>query len=161
MRHSTLTKNELQVHTVLRVVSDESVTTSMHFMKTMLEEAIKVAARFEQGSLGQGRQRVRCSRARTDSIAGDGNQSEDTAGGTQVEPSVLMRISLPSSPEGLKSHPQGIQRSMRVLVNLTGPSPGYCVTGYEQLCNLQPSAVSPSVIPSPPRKKREMPRETG
>ena len=43
--YSTVAFNERQIHTVVQVISDELVTTSMHVMKTMLDEAMRVGAR--------------------------------------------------------------------------------------------------------------------
>ena len=47
----------------------------------MLEEDMRIGARFRDGTPGPSRQRVHCFRGRSSSSAGDGNQSEDGTGG--------------------------------------------------------------------------------
>ena len=81
MYHSTVAFNDRQIHTLLRVIYDESVTTSMHVVKTMLEEAMRVGALSQQNKLGQDRQKVRCFHGRSESSLGEENQYKDTVGG--------------------------------------------------------------------------------
>ena len=165
-------RNNRQIHTVIRVISDESVITSMHGLKTMLEKAIRVGARSQRNKLGQGRQKVRCFRRRCESSVGDGKQSEDTAGGytsgalssdddfvsfeaggtKRLDFGDFRRCKIPSTSTAVHSD----SPSVNVV-----PSPGYSVGDYEPLSNLRSHATPQSVIPSPSRKRRHPPGRPG
>ena len=78
--HATVMFNEHQVHSVLRVVSDDTVITSLHLMKNMLEEAMRIGARFRDGTPGPRCTQVHCFRNKSASSVADGSQSGDETG---------------------------------------------------------------------------------
>ena len=83
MGNATLAFNEHQVHSVLLAVSDESVRTSFHLMKNLLEETMRIGARFRDGPPGPSRQRAYCLRRR--SQLGTEAILRTAPGGTPVE----------------------------------------------------------------------------
>ena len=86
--HATVAFNQGQVQSILRVVSNEALTSSLHQMKNILEEAIQVGVRSQGGQQGSSRQRVKCFRKLSDSPGKDGQDSDTgTEGYTSVAPS--------------------------------------------------------------------------
>ena len=73
--HATVAFNQGQVHSILRAVSNETLTSSLHQMKNILEEAIRVGVRSQSGQQRSGRQRVKCFRKQSDSPGKDGQDS--------------------------------------------------------------------------------------
>ena len=57
--HSTVAFNQGQVHSILRSVSSETLISSVHLMKNMLEEAMKVGARTQSCSQGTSRPKIK------------------------------------------------------------------------------------------------------
>ena len=74
--HATVAFNQGQVHSILRAVSTETITSSLHQMKNILEEAIRVGVRSQGTSQGSGKQRIKCFRKQADSPGPDGQDSD-------------------------------------------------------------------------------------
>ena len=74
--HATVAFNQGQVHSILRAVSTETITSSLHQMKNILEEAIRVGDRSQGTSQGPGKQRIKCFRKQADSPGPDGQDSD-------------------------------------------------------------------------------------
>ena len=62
--HATVAFIQGQVHSILRAVSTETITSSLHQMKNILEEAIRVGIRSQGTAQGPGKQRIKCFRKR-------------------------------------------------------------------------------------------------
>ena len=58
--HSTVAFNQGPVHSILRAVSSETLIPSVHLMKNLLEEAMKVGARTQSSSKGTSSQKIKC-----------------------------------------------------------------------------------------------------
>ena len=69
--HSTVAFNKKQVHSILRAVSNETLTSSLHQIKNILEEARRVGARSHVETQGHSRQRVKCFRKQSERSEGD------------------------------------------------------------------------------------------
>ena len=65
--HATVAFNQGQVHSILRAVSTGTITSSLHQMKNILEEAIRVENRSQCTQQGLGKQRIKCFRKQSDS----------------------------------------------------------------------------------------------
>ena len=65
--HATVAFNQGQVHSILRAVSTGTITSSLHQMKNILEEAIRVENRSQGTQQGLGKQRIKCFRKQSDS----------------------------------------------------------------------------------------------
>ena len=74
--HATVAFNQGQVHSILRAVSTETITSSLHQMKNILEEAIRVGVRSQGTSQRSGKQRIKCSRKQADSPGPNGQDSD-------------------------------------------------------------------------------------
>ena len=73
--HATVAFNQGQVHSILRAVSTETITSSLHQMKNILEEAIRVGVRSQGTPQGSGKQRIKCFRTRSNSPGPYGQDS--------------------------------------------------------------------------------------
>ena len=164
MGHATVAFNQGQVHSILRAVSTETIASSLHQLKNILEEAIRVGFRSQGTPQGPGKQRIKCFRKQTDSPGPDGQDSDvGTEGYTsgvlssedefvinsQRTGNELSIIPPPSPPGQGSSSTSGPSSTHQV------PSPGFCTTEYEPLTTDQASASSP------PRKRRRLPGRTG
>ena len=78
--HATVAFNQGQVHSILRAVSTETITSSLHQMKNMLEEAIRVGIRSQGTPQGSGKQRIKIFRKQSGSL---GSGAEDSDVGTE------------------------------------------------------------------------------
>ena len=76
MGHATVAFNQGQVHSILRAVSTEIITSSLHQMKNILEEAIRVGVRSQATQQGPSKQRIKCFRKQSDSPGQDGHDSD-------------------------------------------------------------------------------------
>ena len=165
--HATVDFNQGQVHSILRAVSTETITSSLHQMKNILEEAIRVGVRSQGTSQGPGKQRIKCFRKQADSPGPDGQDSDIgtegyTSGALSSEDEFVinsqrtgkeLNIIPPPSPPGQDSSlTPGLTPMHQV------PSPGFCSTDYEPLATLTTDQASAS---SPPRKRRRLPGRTG
>ena len=74
--HATVAFNQGQVHSILSAVSTETITSSLHQMKIILEEAIRVGIRSQGTQQGLGKQRIKCFRKQFDSPGPDGQDSD-------------------------------------------------------------------------------------
>ena len=167
MGHATVAFNQGQVRSILRAVSTETITSSLHQMKNILEEAIRVGIRSQGTQQGLGKQRIKCFRKQSDSPGPDGQDSDvGTEGYTSGAPSsedefVInsqrtgkeLSIIPPPSPPG-----QGSSSTPEPSSTLHVPSPGSCSVYYEPLATLTADQASAS---SPPRKRRRLPGRTG
>ena len=165
--HATVAFLQGQVHSILRAVSTETITSSLHQMKNILEEAIRVGIRSQGTPQGPGKQRTKCFRKQTDS-PGPGGQDSDvgtegyTSGALSSEDEFVINsqrtgkefsIIPPPSPPG-----QGSSSTPGPSSTHQVPSPGFCSTDYEPLATLTTYQASAS---SPPRKRRRLPGRTG
>ena len=165
--HATVAFNHGKVHSILRAVSTETITSSLHQMKNILEEAIRVGVRSQGASQGPGKQRIKCFRKQTDSPGPDGQDSDIgtegyTSGALSSEDEFVINsqrtdkefnVIRPPSPPGQASPlAPGLTPMHQV------PSPGFCSTDYEPLATLTTDQASAS---SPPRKRRRLPGRTG
>ena len=165
--HATVAFNQGQVHSILRAVSTETITSSLHQMKNILEEAIRVGIRSQGAQQSPNRQRVKCFRKKSDSPGLDGLDSDAgtegyTSGALSSEEEFVVNsrrtgrelsIAPPPSPPA--------QDSPSVSGPSTGhqcPSPGFCSTDYEPLATLTGDQASAT---SPPRKRRRVPARSG
>ena len=165
--HATVAFNQGQVHSILRAVSTETITSSLHQMKNILEEAIRVGVRSQGTSQGPGKQRIKCFRKQADSPGPDGQDSDIgtegyTSGALSSEDEFVinsqrtgkeLNIIHPPSPPGQDSSLAPGPTPMHQV-----PSPGFCSTDYEPLATLTTDQASAS---SPPRKRRRLPGRTG
>ena len=76
MGHATVAFNANQVDSILRAVSNETITSSLYQMKNKLEAAIRVGERSQGGSSGQGRQRIKCFRKQSEESETEGCESD-------------------------------------------------------------------------------------
>ena len=67
--------NQGQVHSILRAVSTETIT-SLHQMKNILEEAIRVGIRSQGTPQGSGKQRIKIFRKQSGSPGSGGEDSD-------------------------------------------------------------------------------------
>ena len=165
--HATVAFNQGQVHSILRAVSTETITSSLHQMKNILEEAIRVGVRSQGASKGPGKQRIKCFRKQADSPGPDGQDSDIgtegyTSGALSSEDEFVINsqrtdkefnVIRPPSPPGQASPLAPGPTPMHQV-----PSPGFCSTDYEPLATLTTDQASAS---SPPRKRRLLPGRTG
>ena len=165
--HSTVVFNQGQVHSILRAVSSETLVSSVHLMKNMLEEAMRIGARSKGGSQGTGRQKVKWFRKQPEGSEGGGQDSDPgtegyTSGALSSDDEFVINsqrrtreaiIVSPPSPISHNTTPtEGQSTSYQV------PSPGYCATDYEPLVNL---AGDHTPNRSHPRKRRRLQGQTG
>ena len=167
MGHATVAFNQGQVHSILRAVSTETITSSLHQMKNILEEAIRVGIRSQCTTQGPGKQRIKCFRKQADSHGPDGQDSDVgtegyTSGALSSEDKFVINsqrtgeelsIISPPSPSGQGSSSTPGPTSMHQV-----PSPGFCSADYEPLATLTTDQASAS---SPPRKRRQLPGRSG
>ena len=151
----------------MRAVSTETITSSLHQMKNILEEAIRVGVRSQGTSQGLGKQRIKCFRKQADSPGPDGQDSDIgtegyTSGALSSEDEFVinsqrtgkeLNIIPPPSPPGQDSSLAPGPTPMHQV-----PSPVFCSTDYEPLATLATDQASAS---SPPRKRRSLPGRTG
>ena len=166
MGHATVVFNQGQVHSILRDVSTET-NTSIHQMKNILEEAIRVGIRSQGTAQGSGKQWIKCFRKQADSPGPDGQDSDVgtegyTSGALSSEDEFVinsqrtgkeLNIIPPPSPPG-----QGSSSTPGPTSTHQFPSPGFCSTDYELLATLTTNQDSAS---SPPRKRPWLPGRTG
>ena len=165
--HATVAFNANQVDSILRAMSNETITSSLHQMKNMLEAAIRVGERSQSGPSGHGRQRIKCFRKQSEGTNTEGPESDTGTGGytsgvlssddefvissnSKAERTGVFTL---SSPRRLDST-QVVDRPPRPQT----PSPGYCPDDYEPLANFTTSSPLGS---SPPRKRRRQQARTG
>ena len=165
--HATVAFIRGQVHFILRAVSTETITSSLHQMKNILEEAIRVGICSQGTQQGLGKQRIKCFRKQSDSPGPDGQDSDVgtegyTSGALSSEDEFVINsqrtgkelsIVPPPSPPG-----QGSSSTPGPSSTHQVPSPGFCSTDYEPLATLTADQASAS---SPPRKRRRLPGRTG
>ena len=151
--HATVAFNQGQVHSILRVVSTETVTSSLHQMKNILEEAIRVGIRSQGNQQGLGKQRIKCFRKQPDSPGPDGQDSDVGIEGYTSEAlssedefvinsqrtGKELSIYPPPSPHG-----QGSPSTPGPSSTHQVPSPGFYSTDYEQLDTLTADQASAS-----------------
>ena len=165
--HATVAFNQGQVHSILRAVSTETITSSLHQMKNILEEAIRVGIRSQGTPQGSGKQRIKIFRKQSGS-PGSGAEDSDvgtegyTSGALSSEDEFVinsqrtgkdLNINPPPSPPDQSSTSTPVPSSAQQV-----PSPGFCSTDYEPLATLTTDQASAS---SPPRKRRRLPGRTG
>ena len=167
MGHATVAFNQGQVHSILRAVSTETITSSLHQMKNILEEAIRVGIRSQGTTQGPGKQWIKCFRKQADSPGPDGQDSDVgtegyTGGALSSEDEFVINsqrtgkelsIIPPPSPPG-----QGSSSTSGPTPTHQVPSPGFCSADYEPLATLTTEQASAS---SPPRKRRRLPGRSG
>ena len=165
--HATVAFNQGQVHSILRAVSTETITSSLHQMKNILEEAIRVGIRSQGTAQRPGKQRIKCFRKQADSPGPDGQDSDVgtegyTSGALSSEDEFVSKsqrtgkepnIIPPPSPPG-----QGSSSTPGPTSTHQVRSPGFCSTDYEPLATLTTDQASAS---SPPRKRRRLPGRFG
>ena len=165
--HATVAFNQGQVHSILRAVSTETITSSLHQMKNMLEEAIRAGIRSQGTPQGSGKQRIKIFRKQSGSL-GSGAEDSDvgtegyTSGALSSEDEFVINsqrigkdLSInppPSPPDQSSTSTPGPSSAQQV------PSPGFCSTDYEPLATLTTDQAS---VSSPPRKRRRLPGRTG
>ena len=74
--HATVAFNQGQVHSILRAVSTETITSSLHQMKNILQEAIRLGIRSQGTQQELGKQRIKCFRKQSDSPGPNGQDSD-------------------------------------------------------------------------------------
>ena len=77
MGDATVAFNANQVDSILRAVSNETITSSLYQMKNMLEAAIRVEVRSQGGSSGQSRQRIKFFRKQSEGSETEGRESDE------------------------------------------------------------------------------------
>ena len=167
MGNATVAFIQGQVNSIFRAVSTETITSSLHQMKNILEEAIRVRVRFQGVQQGLSKQRIKCFRKQSDSPGQDGQDSNVgtegyTSGALSSEDEFVINsqrtakelsIVPPPSPPG-----QGSSSTPGPSTTHQVPSPRFCSTDYEPLATLTADQASAS---SPPRKRRRLPGRTG
>ena len=165
--HATVAFNQGQVHSILRAVSTETITSSLHQMKNILEEAIRVGIRSQGTPQGSGKQRIKIFRKQSGSPGSGGEDSDVgtegyTSGALSSEDEFVINSQRtgkdlninppPSPPDQSSTSAPGPSSAKQV------PSPGFCSTDYEPLATVTTDQASAS---SPPRKRRRLPGRTG
>ena len=84
MEHAIVAFNANQVDTILRSVSNETITSSLYQMQNMLEAAIRVGVRSQGGSSGQGCQRINCSRKQSEGSEAESRESDNGTEGYTI-----------------------------------------------------------------------------
>ena len=165
--HATVAFNQGQVHSILRAVSTETITSSLHQMKNILEEAIRVGIRSQGTPQGSGKQRIKIFRKQSGSL-GSGAEDSDvgtegyTSGALSSEDEFVINSQRTGKDLNINSPPSPPDQSLTSTPGPSSaqqvPSPGFCSTDYEPLATLTTDQASAS---SPPRKRRRLPGRTG
>ena len=149
MGHAIVAFNANQVHSILRAVFNETITSLLYQMKNMLEAAIRVGERSQSGSPGHGRQRIKCFRKQSEGTETGSRESDTgtegyTSGALSSDDEIVVSsnsraketgLLVPSSPT--RPDPsQVIDRPPRPQT----PSPGFCPDEYEPLANFTTSS---------------------
>ena len=161
---STVAFNEQQVYSILKAISDETIISSFHTMKNILEEAMRVGVQTWSGSSGPVRSRVRCFSGQSEGIQqGPARVIDSTGGYTSGALSSDDDFATFDTPTtGVHEGPAillGWSFSSQVAAKAVSPSEnivpslGFSSADYEPLCNLRQSASSGLVVPSPPAEE--------
>ena len=166
--HTTVAFSEPQIHAVLKTISDETVKSSLHSMRSLVLQAI-------HGGKGQSASQLRKALIRgsipdtstADSSRGesdgegyttDGNTSgaystDEEIGGTVTS---LETDSGPNTPiAGMHPSTSTAEREVTLGKSVI-PSPGYSEGDYEPLSTLGPQVSHQPGNRSPPRKRRKL-----
>ena len=160
--HSTVAFNQGQVLSTLWAVSSETLISSVHLMKNMLEEAMKVGVRTQSSSQGTSRPIIKCIRKQSEGSEASGLDSDPgtegyISGALSSDDEFVVNsqkrtreiiITRPGSPSSQATTTASIPSTSHQV-----PSPGYCATDYDPLSNL---AVDRSPNTSTPRKRRRL-----
>ena len=143
--HSTVAFNQGQVHSMLRAVSSETPISSVHLLKNMLEEAMKVGARTQSSSQGTSRPKIKCFRKQSEGSDASGLDSDPgtegyTSGALSSDDQLVVNSQKRTREIVKTRHPSpSSQVTTTAAIPSTShqvPSPGYCATDYEPLSNL-------------------------
>ena len=167
MGHATVAFNVNQVDSILRAMSNETITSSLYQMKKILEAAIRVGERSQGGSSGQGRQRIKCFRKQSEESETEGHESDIgtegyTSGALSSDDEIVVSSNRKAKGTGpiILSSPTGPDLSP---ANDRHPrpqtlSPGFCPDDYEPLANLATTSLP---VSSPPRERRRQQGRAG
>ena len=153
--------SEWQMHTVLRTISDESLLSSFHLMKSLLLQAAD----------GKVISKERCRHVRRAGTPGPGQQSssegessgEDCASGSYTSGAIISDEALDSldfhiehnySPTSPSFRPRSQQTMTATSILPTSPGSGYSAEDYAPLAALFPKSTG-NKIPTKPARKRQ------
>ena len=164
--HTTVAFSEPQSHAIVEIISDETVRSSLHSMRSLVLQAVHGGKGQTAGQLRKALIRG-CTpdRGMTASSEGesdcegyttDGNTSgayaiDDNMGGASMSQEVDTDSSTPVAKLCAASRGTG---GGSFSGQTTVPSPGYSEDDYEPLCTICPQAKHQQVNLSPPRKRR-------
>ena len=152
--HRTLALSEPQVHTLLKVISDEAVATSLRTVQTLVSDTLRVGGRLYSGGFTpRGTHAARSvsespgddpSRGghTTDEYTSGALSSDDEFFARQVRPPLVSTSDPPMTPT--TSRPEE-----------TALSPGFTASDYQPLSQLRPTPEGPSTS-RPARKRRRL-----
>ena len=153
--HATGAFNQGQVHSILRAVSNETLTSSLHQMKNILEEAIRVGVRYQGGQQWSGRQRVKFFRKQSDRPGKDGQDSDTgtegyTSGALSSEDDFVINSQRAAREIDIAPTPSPFSQSTTSTAEPSTsyqvPSPGFCATDYEPFATLTGDQVPVSSV---------------
>ena len=160
---STVAFNEQQVYSILKAISDETIISSFHTMKNILEEAMRVGVQTWSGNSGPVRSRVRCFSGQSGGSTAGSRVIDSTGGYTSGALSSDDDFATFDTPTtGVHEGPAillGWSFSSQVAAKAVSPSENivpsleFSSADYEPLCNLRQSASSGLVVPSPPAEE--------
>ena len=157
--HRTLALSEPQVHTLVKVVSDEVVASSLRTVQALISETMKAGGRLYSGGLVPSgtRPTLSISESSGKDLSRGGHTTDDyTSGALSSDDEFFARqVKLPLVPANdqpsttAPTRPEG-----------TALSPGFNASDYQPLAQLRPIPEGPST-PRPVRKRRRMAGSTG
>ena len=157
--HRTLALSEPQVHALLKVVSDEAVSSSLHTMHSLVNEALKAGSRMNREWAVPGGSRA--PRTNSESSAEDtsrgGHTTDDYTSGalSSDDDFITRRPTLPQVSTDNQATSTDVVTSSEMI-----PSPGFTASDYRPLSQLC-APQSPEGPKRPVRKRRKVAGSTG
>ena len=165
--HTTVAFTEPQIHAVLKTISDETVKSSLHAMRSLVLHAVHGGKGHTTGQLRKALIRGNLP-ARATSASSEGESDSEgytTAGytsgaygtdediaGTTLDQEVDFDASTPAT----QTLPIRREDVTSQSGDITIPSPGYSEGDYEPLCQMCPQTKRPHSETSPPQKRRKL-----
>ena len=158
--HTTVSFSEPQIHAVLKTISDETVKSSVHVMRSLVLHAV-----YGNGKQTPGQFKKSMIRGITPAVASTVSSAEETEseGGntddyTNGAITASRRRACTPMPRSFFTYPG---TSDDEIANTLGtshtivPSPGYSEGDYQPLSSMQSGTTPKLPLSSPPRKKRK------
>ena len=155
---------EGQIHTVLKTMSDETILSSFHLMKSLLLQAIsgkvssKERCRHMSSFTASGRQEPSSSEYETTDIDSPNEGYTSGAINTDDDPgSLSFCIDDKEAGPGVATVPEVLNTDQEALLEVPlSPGSGYSLGDYAPLSSLRATATNKSASKGPPRKRRRL-----